>query len=152
MMNFRQLRELFDSVAREMPTYSSKATDLFMMAVAHESHGGAYLRQNVAHFDHDLHALGIIQMERRTHDSLWAHGDGIRDNAEQLGVYKHFKALEYDLKYNAFMFRSWLLTDPAPLPQTYEQMAEYLKRRYNTTNGAARPQDYLNAFLKWSKK
>jgi hypothetical protein len=143
MINYRQFEDLTGEILVEMDASSLEALKAIMMIVAHESHGGTYIKQIKGP------ALGVIQMEPATHESLWTHADSIRVNAIKCQVVKDVNALRWDLKYNIFMARSMLLTDPQPLPTTDLGLSRYLKDFYNTASGKARPTDYLNAYLDW---
>lgn len=146
MLNYEQFSDLVGRTLHEMHAWSLPAHEAIMMIVAHESHGGTYINQVKGP------ALGVIQMEPATHDSLWMHADRIKHNAAQCGVVKNANALEWDLKYNIFMARSMLLTDPNPIPADRVQLSAYLKDFYNTAGGKAKPDDYLNALKYWSKQ
>lgn len=145
MLNYEQFKDLTGRVLDEMYAWSLPAHEAIMMIVAHESSCGTYIKQVKGP------ALGVIQMEPATHESLWQHADRIKHNAAQCGIVKNVKALEWDLKYNIFMARSMLLTDPNPIPTTRPELSKYLKDFYNTEGGKAKPDDYHNALIAWSK-
>lgn len=143
MLRFAQFKDLTERTLKEMGAYSDEATKAIMMIVAHESRGGSYIRQVAGP------ALGVIQMEPATHESLWDHADNIRHNARKLDIKKNVDALEWDLRYNIFMARSMLLTDPNRLPSGTGAMSAYLKRFYNTEKGKAGVYDYKLAYEDW---
>ena len=146
MIHFPHFEHLTQETLNQMHAYSDDAVLAIMMIVAHESHGGTYMKQIGGP------ALGAIQMEPVTHESLWQHADNIKYNAARCGIVKNLRALEWDLKYNVFMARSKLLTDPDPLPKTEEAMSQYLKDFYNTAGGKAEWDDYMNAYRFWRKQ
>ena len=106
-------------------------------------------------------AFGLIQMEKLTHDQTWLHGDSIWENAEIVGIISSIesahdmrpsvKRLEYDLKYNAFMFRQRMFMKPEPFPKAdnLNDMSDYLKRHWNSIHGAAESDSYLKDYLLW---
>jgi hypothetical protein len=126
------------------------------MIIAHESKGGNYLKQIGGG-----PALGIIQMEPTTHDSIWDNGDSIWDNAFLMGIVTKDEfdnkrqplagRLIYDLRYNVFMARQYLFMDTAPLPSTPYQMSAYLKDYWNSAGGAADSNSYLRDYELWGK-
>ena len=134
--------------------YTPESKMAVTMIVAHESARGHYLKQMS-----DGPALGIIQMEPATHNDVWKYGDSIYDNALQLGIismadysYKsHPKPdrLIGDLVYNVFMARQRLFMKKEKLPSTELEMANYLKRHWNSIHGAATSNSYLNDYFSW---
>ena len=143
MLNFYQFKNLTERTLKQMCAYSEEATKAIMMIVAHESKCGSYIRQVGGP------ALGVIQMEPFTHDSLWEYADNIAINARKLCIVENLDALEWDLRYNIFMARSMLLTDPKPLPKSIKEISVYLKTFYNTTKGKAKETDYFDAYKRW---
>ncbi len=153
-MNREQLQTLIVEPLYNRMKNGMSGVDAFMMCVAHESKGGEYISQVGSGI-----AKGIIQMEDATHDSVWANGDSIWDNAVNLGLIsrvdwdKRIKPsadrLIYDLQYNAFMFRQFMFMQPGKLPNDKRELAKYLKKHYNTYLGKATDIDYLYDDIKW---
>ena len=140
---------------REIPKgYSGQAALVIKMIIAHESARGEFLYQRGGG-----PALGPIQMERTTHDSTWNYGDSIWDNAVVLGIvtleqkrhHNHPPAerLIYDLRYNVFMARQRLFMKSEALPETIVEMSAYLKKHWNSADGAADDGSYMRDYLLW---
>jgi len=131
-----------------------------MMIVAHESRRGEFIKQKGTG-----PALGLIQMEPRTHASTWRYGDSIWDNARSLGIIsnsqyiisEHPKAnrLIYDLRYNVFMARQRLFMKRELLPnfgnsfKQIDAMSRYLKKHWNSVSGAAEDDSYATDYWLW---
>lgn len=147
MLNYKQFSNFTHRTLNSIGLGGAEAQMATEMIVAHESKGGTYLRQ----MDGGP-ALGVIQMEKLTHDSIWANCDNIGKYALEMGITEEFDRLEYDLLYNIFMARMYLLMDTRPLPKTPEEMARYLKAYYNTPKGKAKASDYYMAWLNWKKQ
>lgn len=157
-MNKEQLVNLvIIPTLKEIPKgIGAKAVQAITMIIAHESKGGNYLKQIGGG-----PALGIIQMEPTTHNSIWDNGDSIWDNALLLGIvsaedHDQFlmppaERLIYDLRYNVFMARQYLFMDENPLPSTPYQMSAYLKDYWNSAGGAADSNSYLRDYELWGK-
>lgn len=155
-MNKKQLEELVVTpTLKEIPKgYSDEAVMAIMMIIAHESLRGRFLKQV------NGRALGVIQMEPATHDSVWKFGDTVWDNALKLGIVtaheyntkQHPKAerLLYDLRYNVFMARQRLFMKREKLPKSPGKLSIYLKEHWNSMHGAANDYSYLNDFKRWS--
>lgn len=155
-MNKEQLERLvvIPTLKKIKRGYSKEATLAIMMIIAHESNHGQYIKQLGKG-----PALGFIQMEPRTHKSVWMFGDSIWRNAVATGIisYDDFNnkvrpeadRLVYDLQYNVFMARQRLFMKPKALPTDKLAMSRYLKQYWNSTLGAAKPMDYVNAYELW---
>ena len=142
-MNKLQLQELIAKPTLEkIPKgYSNEALMAFMMCVAHESTRGEYIKQV------NGPALGLIQMEPKTHNSVWKFGDSVWDNALLLGIitadeynkklHPKPERLIYDLVYNVFMFRQRMFMKPKPIPKNGSAISMYLKEHWNSIHGAA---------------
>lgn len=154
-MNKAQLQELIAKPTLEkIPKgYSEESLLAFMMCVAHESNCGEYIKQI------NGPALGLIQMEPTTHNSVWKFGDSIWDNAEKLGIISSIEAahdihpkperLLYDLAYNVFMFRQRMFMKPESIPKGPSQISMYLKEHWNSIHGSADGYSYLNDWKRW---
>ena len=134
--------------------YSTEAEMAIVMIIAHESLRGEYLKQMG-----NGPALGLINMEPDTHNCTWHNGDSIWDNALKMGIItqcdyvnkSHPKPerLNYDFMYNVFMARQRLFMKKEKLPSTELEMANYLKRHWNSIHGAATSNSYLNDYFSW---
>lgn len=123
------------------------------MIIAHESRRGQYLKQVGGP------ALGLIGMEPATHNSCWRHGDSIWQNSLKLGIIDKFtydnkhmpsaQRLIYDLQYNVFMARQRLFMKPEALPTNIDELSRYLKKHWNSIQGAADNMSYRDDYLKW---
>lgn len=140
---------------KEIPKgISAEAVLAITMIIAHESTRGNFLKQIGGG-----PALGIIQMEPVTHDSIWDNGDSIWDNAFLMGIITKDEfnnkrqplagRLIYDLRYCVFMARQYLFMDTNPLPKTPYQMSDYLKGYWNSEGGAADSNSYLRDYEIW---
>lgn len=155
-MDIEQLTNLvMKPVLRLFPLgYSPLAVMAIQMIIAHESQRGHYISQL-----HGGPAAGFIQMEKRTHDSVWRYGETVWANAVLAGIITtgdnrlrappSFDRLLYDLRYNIFMARQRLFMKPEAFPNSPEAMSVYLKKHWNSVAGAADPDSYLKDWLKW---
>ncbi|MCP4281456.1 MAG: hypothetical protein GY776_15820 [Alteromonas sp.] len=133
---------------------SSIASIAVQMIIAHESKRGQYIEQ----IDGGP-ALGWIQMEPTTHDTVWEHGDSVWENADLMGIVTSeqlaynkpppAERLLYDMRYNVFMARQRLFMKPERFPTTLLGMSAYLKKHWNTTRGAADNLSYLHDWESW---
>lgn len=155
-MNKRQLRELIViPTLLEIPKgHSEEAALAIMMIVAHESARGHYLKQNGGP------ALGLGNMEPLTHNETWKHGDSIWTNASALGfidaedycnrAHPKPERMNYDLRYAVFMMRQRLFMKKEKLPVSIFEMSVYLKKHWNSTDGAATKMSYANDYKRWT--
>jgi len=126
-----------------------------MMIIAHESKRGEFIKQIGKG-----PAVGLIQMEPRTHDSTWKFGDSIWINAmnagiitpqeKASGIHPPAERLIYDLKYNVFMARQRLFMKPGTLPSDLVSMSLYLKKHWNSVVGKANEDSYMVDYELWS--
>ncbi|MCJ8292903.1 MAG: hypothetical protein MJK15_00720 [Colwellia sp.] len=134
--------------------YTDESVLAITMIIAHESKRGEYIKQAGTG-----PALGLIQMEPRTHDSTWKFGDSIRKNALKLGIitqyqYDRFEhppaeRLIYDTRYNVFMARQRLFMKKGALPKDVKNMSKYLKQHWNSAGGAADNYSYSDDYARW---
>ena len=124
--------------------WSQEAEDLMMGTAAQESLLGKYIKQ-----DHGP-ALGIFQMEPRTHDDIWTRY--LTQNPKvcnDLMITCKFankptkEMLVYNLFYAAAMTRVFYRRIPDTIPRTLEGQAEYWKTWYNTPQGAGSTSQYI---------
>jgi len=92
-------------------------------------------------------ALGLWQMEPRTHDDIWQNYVSFRpDLAQKLIEFGHLaQHLVYRLDYAAIMCRLHYRRDSDPLPEAgdIEGMARYWKRVYNTGAGKGTESQFI---------
>lgn len=115
---------------------------LLLMIAAHESGGFTYCKQKGGP------ALGLFQMEPATHEFVQGY-------LERTGKFKAIsrtmrpERMLTDVEYSVAMARVYLWTQPEPLPapDDLNGLAEYAKKYWNTYQGAATPEKYLNDYL-----
>lgn len=134
-----QLREyVIRPVLHRLGLYSEAAEELLMLTAATESLCGEYLHQVGGP------ALGIFQMEPRTHDDLWSNYLGYRASlADEIRQYGSTASqLPGNLYYACAMARIHYLRVPERLPSAMDVdgLARYWKDHYNTHLGAGNPQ------------
>lgn len=144
MIKYQHFREIMEDTCSTLKLYKPEFILALSMIIGHESKGGYYLRQHPVG-----EGLGMIQMERKTHDSIWEHCDNIQLYAKRLGVTRNVNKLKYDLQYNIFMARMYFIMDTNPFPKTEQGMAEYLKSYWNSEKGAATPAKYIADYRNW---
>lgn len=132
--------------------YSKEAENLILGTIAQESHG-TYVKQLGTG-----PALGLIQMEPRTHDDIWEnwleyHQDvagkimelelpsflGMQGAGELVG----------NLYYAVAMCRAFYRRLPDALPSDVPGMAALWKRRYNTYLGAGTEEEFRRNYRKY---
>ena len=124
---------------------SESAVRLLLMIAAHESGGFLYCRQGG-----NGPAIGLFQMEQPTYqhciDYLQRTG---RFPAVNTGL--PFERMLTDATHAAAFARVYLYTFPEalPAPDDLDGLAQYAKKYWNTSAGAATPQDYKAAYLKF---
>ena len=130
----------------ELPINNGSAIQLLCMIAAHESGDFHYIKQVKGP------ALSIFQMEPNTYNDVVGY---IKRRQEQFPVLVHDmpKPAEYmafDPVYAAAIGRVFLLRVPQPLPETddIDGLAKYAKDHWNTYLGAAKWEDYRQAWLR----
>ena len=149
MFNAKQFRELIvDPVLKGMDAWTAQAADLLVMTMAHESNGGQFLKQLGKG-----PALGMFQMEKRSFDDLWsrcvATKPGVMQNIMaicNLGKPPQAEEMEGNLYLATAMARVYYKQVFAAIPNDLVEMSNYAKQYWNTSKGAATPQDYLRAY------
>lgn len=128
----------------ELPINNGSAIQLLCMIAAHESGDFHYIKQVKGP------ALSIFQMEPNTYNDVVEY---IKRRQEQFPVLVHDmpKPAEYmafDPVYGAAIGRVFLLRVPEALPKTddIDGLARYAKDHWNTYLGAAKWEDYRNAW------
>lgn len=157
MMDRAQLiRYIIRPVLRRIPKgYSAEAELAIIMIIAHESKRGTFIKQVRGP------AMGLIQMEHKTHETVWKYGGSVWKNALSLGIItfwqycrrKHPESnrLIHDLKYNTFMARQRLFMKPEALPSADKprEISRYLKKHWNTIHGSADNESYFDDWKLW---
>jgi hypothetical protein len=140
-----QLREyLVRPVLNRLGLYSEAAEELLMLTAAAESLCGEYLHQVGGP------ALGIFQMEPRTHDDIW--DNYLRFKPDLAVQMKHYGRLSQQLAGNLYyacaMARIHYRRVPERLPSAMDidGLARYWKDHYNTHLGAGDPQEAINKY------
>jgi len=142
-----QLRQLVISPALASIGLGGQAAEELLMGTAlQESDGGFYLHQLG-----QGPAIGIFQMEPGTHDDLWAtflsrRADlSAKVSALLMPGQSRLDQLAGNLLYAAAMARLLYYRCPEPLPTAGDipAQAAFYKRWYNTAQGAASVESYL---------
>lgn len=144
-MKYSEFKTKVISALIEMNRYNVNAVELLCMIAAHESMGGVYRRQI------NGPALGLLQIEPFTHDSIWDNSDSIGRLSKSMNITRDTDSLINDDRYTIFIGRCYLLMDVNPLPKTVCEMGEYAKSYWNRT-GKATPEQYVNDYIKWREK
>jgi len=146
-INPGQLRQLVISPAlASIGLGGQAAEELLMGTVLQESEGGTYLHQLG-----QGPAIGIFQMEPRTHDDLWASFLSRRADLSAkvssllMPGQSRLDQLAGNLLYAAAMARLlyYRCPEPLPAPGDIPAQAAFYKRWYNTAQGAASVESYL---------
>lgn len=148
MLDARQLRELIvRPTLKELGLWHQAAEDLVMGTAAQESRL-TYIYQRPKG-----PALGLWQMEPRTHEDLWArwlpkHADVLERIMQvcELPNRPTPDRLMYDLRYGAAMCRVFYLSKPRAIPSTLAGQAGYWKRWYNSYLGAGKASEYVENY------
>lgn len=145
MIQYGHVQKIIHNTILEIPNGYSFASQLAIeMIIAHESNCGTWLWQLGGGPAH-----GVIMMELPTHEATWQWGDSIKENAAIMGIVEDFERLDYDLRYNVFMARQRLFMFSKALPSEAGDMAEYLKKYWNTEKGKASANKYFNDWTRW---
>ena len=140
-INAQQLRKLITDVLISTNLYSKDATELLMLTAAQESHAGTYIEQIKGP------ALGIFQMEPRTHNDIYEsylkYKPQLRQIADMLRISYDFTDeigdlnLRANLPYQIVMARIYYMRFSEPLPKYNDlpSLAYYWKKYWNTSLG-----------------
>ena len=143
--------------------YSPEAEELLVGTMAQETQGGFYLAQTVGP------ALGVYQMEPRTHDDLlsWIHkaenhtyealvDEFLRDThvaSRMAGNLYYATAIArlfyYRIEEEKGKNGSWLY--PLPAHDDLESIWKYYKLHWNTNMGKATQQEFYKNYADWTK-
>lgn len=138
--------------------WSVAAEDLVLGTAVHESGGLKYFEQITGNDDTKLGpALGFFQIERATHDDLWANFLNapsrwlLRANLRHLMTSEETaRQLMTNLSYGAAICRLIYYRRPEALPAEgdIDGYAKYYKNWYNTSAGKATPEQWAAAYRK----
>lgn len=142
-VKYIELKKVVTETLKEMDRFKPECVELLCMIAAHESMLGKYRKQIKGP------ALSLFQIEPRTHNSIWDHCDSIDKLAKKLGIKRRLESLADDDRYAVFVARCYLLMDKSPLPKTVCEMGEYAKTYWNSNDGKASPEAYIDAYIKW---
>lgn len=99
-------------------------------------------------------ALGLFQMEPRTHDDIWENYLAREDNLTRrlfdlisdVQEGNRPQEMVWNLWYAAAMCRVFYLRIAEPLPNSVEGHASYWKRYYNTSYGKGKASQFVDAW------
>ena len=117
---------------------SRSAVQLLCMIAAHESGGFRYLKQVGGS------AVSLFQMEPITYHDVC--GYCLKRDYLKGEIPSPFERMVFDMPFSAAMARVFFLRIPEALPCKPKDMAYYAKKYWNTYQGKATVDDYLNAW------
>lgn len=140
-------------VLKDLGLWSVPAEALVLGTACQESNCGLYLTQLG-----NGPALGIFQMEPRTHDDIWNRYLADRqDLAKKVNRWRicwgngaGAEEMAGNLYYAAAMCRVHYLRVSEPIPDTLEGQAAYWKEYYNTPAGAGSASDYMGSWRQFA--
>ena len=155
MLNCEQFREvIIRPVLNHLQLYTPVAEELLIATVAHESKGGTYLKQI------NGPALGIYQMEPKTHDDLW---NSFFPNHSDLS-YRLMTVCKMSTKPTSDMMIFNLFYATAVARCLYARCAQalpmhgdlgelwlYYKKWWNTKKGDAQQDEFVQDYLTFTK-
>lgn len=151
-MDLGQLRTIvIQETLKPLVLWSEKAEALLCATAAMETQGGKYIKQIGGGG-----ALGIYQMERRTHDSLWRQKLSqpkrlplVRAMLNQFSFCRapDASAMMWHLGYSTFMARFFYFVIPESLPEVDDLKGQwaYYKMYWNTQAGKATEQQFYRS-------
>ena len=152
MFNLDQFRsQVVQTALDKLNLYSKSAEQLLILTCAQETQGGTFIKQV------DGPALGIFQMEPKTHEDLWATFLPRRSDlvyrllqAVHLSTKPPADCLQYNLLYAAMMCRLkyFFIKDPLPEADDIKGMSIYWHKFYNC-NPNVNPEDAVIAYNKF---
>jgi hypothetical protein len=143
-MTYLEFKEKCSAALKLWGLHSDAAVELLAMICAHESHGGKYRRQIGGG-----PALGIFQIEPPTHNDVWNRSRSISANALKAGFKRDKNKMAESDEYSIFVARHIIMLDPKPIPTEPDAMAFWCKKRWNTDEGKATADKYLNDWQAW---
>lgn len=152
MINYKQLESYIESLYSSWPSCSN-ATLGFMMCAGHESKGGEFIFQDDGNKNMYDKALGVLQIEKPTHDDILFHAPNAYSILFEKGYQSpDWKFCLHDIKYSALIFRLQFMRYNHKFPSDPVRMSEYLKKYWNTEAGKATPEKYYNDWREWRGK
>jgi len=132
----------------------SRAAENLICGTAYQESGLKWLRQLK-----NGPALGVYQMEPKTHDDIWKnylkYRDGIGSLVHEFLADKPGKLeqLKTNLAYATIMCRIHYLRQPDPLPEAddIEGLAHYWKQFYNTESGKGTIPEFIHNYREFDK-
>jgi hypothetical protein len=160
MLDNTQFRELvIKPVLKAMSMWTQNAEDLLVGTCAQESKGGEYLIQKIDKntpietLNQRIGAVGIYQMEPRTHDDIWKNylpsQPKITNDMMQVCCFSRKPTsdmLIYNLYYATAMARIFYHRLQEVIPATLDLQATYYKSHYNTSVGGATENEYISNY------
>lgn len=153
MFDVKQFRvEIVQKALIELKAYSKEAEELLILTCAQESLGGTYIKQI------DGPALGIFQMEPKTHEDLWLSFLPRRTDlvykilgAVRLQTKPPVEFLEYNLLYAAMMCHVRYMTIHEPIPAATDilGLAKYWDAYYNSDSQKGFPEEAVVSYNKF---
>lgn len=144
----KHLRELvIQPACKAIGLWSVAAEELLLGTACQESKCGTFLKQIGKG-----PALGIFQMEPRTHDDLWKNFIGahpnIRAGITHVGEHEKAEDMAWNLRYAAALARIhyYRVKEALPAAGDIPAQAAYWKKYYNTPKGAGTVEEYLNNY------
>lgn len=154
MFNAHQFRlHIIRPCLDKVGLYAPEAEELLIAIMAHESLGGTYIKQI------EGPALGIYQMEKTTHDSIWDNFLVFRHDLAHKIVLQFNKMRKpsaeemiHDLFYATLMARIYFLrvSDALPPANDIDAIWQYYKSFYNTAIGKAKKEDFVKNYKKFT--
>lgn len=153
-INTKQLIELIiQPTLKGLGLYSLEAEMLLAGTCAQESGMGTYLQQIGGG-----PALGIWMIEPETYEDIWDNFlCGKHELTDSIGevcfdyipTSGRSNDLIFNLKYACAMCRIHYLRVSEPIPKDLPGLARYYKQHYNTPNGAATEQQFIENWNKY---
>jgi hypothetical protein len=156
MMSSEQFRlDIIRPVLEGLQLYTPVAEELLIATMAHESKGGAFLKQT------NGSALGVYQMEPKTHDDIWLR---FMPNHSEIthrlmttcvmSTKPSANMMIFNLYYATAMARIFYLDCKAALPATtdIDVLWLYYKQWWNTNGGKATYEEFLSDYCSFTGK
>ena len=154
-MNAKQLRELIIRPTLKLLNLYSLASENLILYTACQESNLTYLKQLGTG-----PAIGIYQMEPRTHDDIWRNYLGVNTTLATAvhatnipGMYEGEDAREMagNLYYATAMCRIHYrrVKEPLPSASDIKGLASYWKKYYNTHLGAGTPEEFIRNAKKY---
>ncbi len=148
-MNKNQLKELVESVLKDIDLYSQDCVNLILGTIAQESALGYYIEQISGP------ALGICQMEPNTFNDIMNnylnYRDSLKNKILKTCNISEFKSesLKYNMALAICMCRIHYLRVSESIPNNVEGCARYWKKYYNTCLGKGTEEEFINNYNKY---